>query len=186
MAKQDLTGKRIQNLTVISYNGIKNGNRSWLCKCDCGNEVIRSTSYLNTNKATSCGCEHSSRISNRMLKNISASFNSLYLSYKHKANDRKLPFELTKDEFFILVKKNCHYCGVEPRQIKRTQTKYINEPFIYNGIDRINNSIGYDINNCVSCCGVCNQAKHTMTQKEFYDWIDRLIKFNSGVKNEDI
>ena len=59
----DLTGKRFGKLVVIKRNGTlirKNGNKKalWLCKCDCGNEVNRTTENLrkNNNDNNSCGC----------------------------------------------------------------------------------------------------------------------------------
>ena len=37
----DLTGQRFGNLTVIERRGSdKYKNALWLCKCDCGNEVL--------------------------------------------------------------------------------------------------------------------------------------------------
>ena len=39
MVKNDLTGKRFGNLTVLYDTGIrsKSGQVYWMCKCDCGN-----------------------------------------------------------------------------------------------------------------------------------------------------
>ena len=43
-----------------------------------------------------------------------------------------------------------------------------------NGIDRINNSVGYTEKNSVPCCGTCNVAKGQMTLAEFKLWIARI------------
>lgn len=52
----DLTNKRFGNLVAISYTK-KNDNRSaWLCKCDCGNEIIVLYDSLVLGRTTSCGC----------------------------------------------------------------------------------------------------------------------------------
>ena len=58
MAKVDLTGQRFGKLTVISkvpqkYN---DGFTRWLCKCDCGKEVIARTNNLRSGHTKSCGC----------------------------------------------------------------------------------------------------------------------------------
>jgi len=57
----DLTGKRYGKLTVlkrsenhVSANGIQ--HRRWLCKCDCGKEVIVDGEYLKNGDTKSCGC----------------------------------------------------------------------------------------------------------------------------------
>ena len=56
----DLTGRRFGRLTVIrrvegypTPRGLRDG---WLCKCDCGNEVVVSTGDLTRGRTRSCGC----------------------------------------------------------------------------------------------------------------------------------
>lgn len=43
------------------------------------------------------------------------------------------------------------------------------EVFIYQGIDRLDNQKGYEIENCIPCCYVCNKAKGNRNQKEFIE-----------------
>lgn len=53
----DLTGKKYTRLYVVCEKGRnKHGNVLWLCKCDCGNELLVSTNSLNTHNTRSCGC----------------------------------------------------------------------------------------------------------------------------------
>ena len=56
MKKIDLTGQRFNRLVVIRESGRKNGHVAWLCKCDCGNEVVINGAYLRNGKSQSCGC----------------------------------------------------------------------------------------------------------------------------------
>ncbi len=77
---EDLTGKKFGRLTVISRDierdkqdillGRKRGNVHWLCKCDCGNEIISSvTGYqLKSGHTQSCGCYASEQIAKRNKK----------------------------------------------------------------------------------------------------------------------
>lgn len=54
---EDLTGRKIGRLTVIREAGKdKYGLVLWLCKCDCGNKTIASTSALKAGRHISCGC----------------------------------------------------------------------------------------------------------------------------------
>ena len=54
---KDLTNKRVGKLLVIEYRGKnKVGANIWLCKCDCGKEVIRTSDSLSTKVCVSCGC----------------------------------------------------------------------------------------------------------------------------------
>lgn len=41
---------------VIQENGKKNGRTAWLCKCDCGNEIIAKKIYVMRGEVKSCGC----------------------------------------------------------------------------------------------------------------------------------
>ena len=50
-------GNRYGRLTVLENIGrSKSGNVLWLCKCDCGNEIIANGSNLRNGHTKSCGC----------------------------------------------------------------------------------------------------------------------------------
>lgn len=54
---KDITGERFGRLTVIGRtHNIKNYT-AWLCKCDCGNYKIVTTSGLKSGDYVSCGCK---------------------------------------------------------------------------------------------------------------------------------
>lgn len=56
--RKDLTGQRFSRLVVIGESGErdKHLNVKWLCKCDCGNEILVITGSLKTGNTRSCGC----------------------------------------------------------------------------------------------------------------------------------
>ena len=55
--KIDMTGRVIGRLVVIrEYGRAKGGEVLWLCKCECGNEVIVRGDHLRNEDTTSCGC----------------------------------------------------------------------------------------------------------------------------------
>lgn len=59
----DETGNRHNKLVVIEYAGSNRwGNTTWLCQCDCGNQVIVRGSNLRRGDTKSCGCLHAERI----------------------------------------------------------------------------------------------------------------------------
>ena len=60
--KIDLTGERFCKLVVIREAGRKNRNVAWLCKCDCGAEVVISGDSLRGERTKSCGCLSRERI----------------------------------------------------------------------------------------------------------------------------
>lgn len=99
------------------------------------------------------------------------SFRDLVRSRKVIANKYDREFDLTNEQLRILFKGNCHYCGIKPKQIWRSRACRRNpkiEPFVYNGIDRLDNSKGYTIDNCVSCCRRCNSAKNKFSVSEIF------------------
>ena len=55
-AKKDLTGQRFGRLIVIREAGRKCGYVAWLCRCDCGGEVVVTSSHLRSGNTQSCGC----------------------------------------------------------------------------------------------------------------------------------
>ena len=54
---KDLTGERFGNLTVLEKaDGLQNRYYTWLCRCDCGNEIVVNTKNLTAHRITHCGC----------------------------------------------------------------------------------------------------------------------------------
>lgn len=77
--------------------------------------------------------------------------------YKKRAHMKGLAFEINEEDFFNICSAPCFYCH-------RQNTYYHS-----NGIDRIDNSIGYIMNNCVSCCAECNSMKADMDVATFVE-----------------
>ena len=93
-----------------------------------------------------------------------------------KRHSGNLKFE----DFFELSKLPCFYCASPPYQEHKKygarKTKYSDGYiFIYNGLDRINNNKGYDLDNVVPCCKKCNWMRHAQTTDEFFERIAKII-----------
>jgi hypothetical protein len=166
------TGKHYGDWFVIRQSENKGALVQYLCRCKCGTERNVIAPTLRNGTSTGCGCT-----ANRLPEGLAAR-NNLYKQYKGTSKKRGYEFTLTKEVFFALVKGNCHYCGVEPRQVRRLET---GDRFTYNGLDRVRNSEGYKENNVVPCCKQCNYAKRTLTQDEFYAWIARLVTYQNSL-----
>lgn len=56
---KDITGQKFGKLTVLCRKGYTNNEKRknilWLCRCDCGNEVLRTASHLKSNYNNTCG-----------------------------------------------------------------------------------------------------------------------------------
>jgi len=97
----------------------------------------------------------------------------MYYKYQVNAKERGLGFALGREVFKALTKQNCHYCGAEPKQIMSSNGRDHGD-YIYNGVDRVNNSKGYESDNVVACCGICNLMKRAMSAQEFIDHIEKI------------
>lgn len=94
---------------------------------------------------------------------------SYYINQKrHCAHSRGKTWNLTNIEAAQLIIQPCNYCGSLPNP--------------YNGIDRVDNSIGYELGNVVPCCKYCNSAKSTKTLEEFKDHILKI--YTHFIKNQ--
>lgn len=149
----------------------------WKFKCDCGNTGTASTQSLKSND--SCGCLQRKKAKEIGYRNRiefgKASFNEVLNSYKQRARRKGIEFSLTVEQFRQLTSGDCFYCGVEPKQVMRPKNKRNRfGDYTYNGVDRINSNLGYIIDNCRSCCGICNKAKRDLTDEEFKEWMTRL------------
>jgi hypothetical protein len=172
---KDLAGRRFGKLLVVADSGSRNAHRQvvWRCQCDCGNIALRVSSSLIAEKTVSCGCsvytaENNSKRAPK--QKPEAAMNKTYRAYFYGARARSLPFNLNREEFEELVLSDCVYCGMPPSMIKRTA--FVSETL--NGIDRVDNAIGYDLSNCVPCCRVCNQMKHALGREEFLEHVRRI------------
>lgn len=153
---KDLTGKTYHKLTAIKHLGVKQrndgrGNSIWLFRCECGNQVEALGRYVERGYKKSCGCH--------VRRGAQAAAWHVYNKYR----DGDLQF----DDFYRLSQQPCHYCGSEASNCAK-------KVFKYNGLDRLDNSRGHDLDNLVPCCWTCNEKKSDMNYDEFISWISKI------------
>lgn len=102
----------------------------------------------------------------------------LYKQYSNKAVINNIDFLLDIETFKNMTSLPCFYCGLPPSQIMQGQKSDWGNYF-YNEIYRKDNNVGYVEENCVPCCFLCNSAKGKMQHSDFFEWINRLAKFQS-------
>lgn len=106
-----------------------------------------------------------------------------YTSYKFTATKvRGYSWAITEQEFFALAAAPCHYCGAPPSNAFRHK-KYGDSFFLYSGLDRKDNSKGYDMGNVVACCGRCNRIKREILTYDEMQAVGALLKeLQQGVR----
>lgn len=107
-----------------------------------------------------------------------------YQEYISNAVKRMIPFNLTFEQFNDMISQPCHYCGEEPyvhsSMIKRANMK---EPMLKCvGIDRIDSSKFYDLDNCVPCCHRCNMMKNALGQDDFLSHVEKIVQHQKEIR----
>lgn len=125
--KKDLTGLKFNRLTVLSETyekGVK-----WICKCDCGGEVIVPTGHLNSGHTKSCGCLFSE---GNNLKHGHNKHENTSKEYRVWQNMKRSKWEVCKewDSFEIFLQN----AGTSPTPYLVLRMKDVN--------------LGYNVNNC--------------------------------------
>jgi hypothetical protein len=190
MPFKDYTGQRFGRLLVLHRSSKSEPkNVFWTCQCNCGAvKDIRAGSFATTK---SCGCWRRERASSpewggRRIKSGSA-FRRVLRQYKHDAKRRGLAWELTDGQAKILMTRNCYYTGRAPAKKMISDS---GEVFLYNGIDRLNNLMGYVWENCVSCCHEVNMMKHIMATRDFLDFCKEVTfyrwSFDNNTSKEEL
>lgn len=167
----DLTNKRNDKLLYL-----EKVNNKWKCICDCGNIVYHDAKDFT--KSRSCGCmvREASKINiqKAINKQIEKTDKLAHIrkQYKKIYNDGDVTF----DDFLELSQKNCYYCGSPPSNYKKCQAtrKEFLIDFYYNGLDRIDNTIGHYLTNVVTCCKICNFGKSSMAYNKFINLVKKI------------
>lgn len=201
--KTDKIGMRFGRLLVVecieSSNGLHYGDPGsnkrglWKCLCDCGTEKnIHGFSLISgKNGSKSCGClqkEKARQIGTNKRAPDRVTYTSQYNSHRGRCKEKGF-IPLEQEVWKQLVTTECYYCGhtdirnnlfLKGKSREGYITRYTEQQMkeyavLCNGIDRIDSSKGYEIDNCVSCCLQCNYMKHEMSQKQFYDKIEKIM-----------
>src|SRR5271166_1793816 len=140
----DLIGKTFARLTVLRLAPKTRRDTDWTCLCSCGNVKNVSTNHLTSGAVRSCGCLRleTARVSGlkRRKEYQHPTHPRLYYTYARQASKRGHAFELSDALFTLIVTSNCTYCGEKPT-LRKSPQGMADE--IANGIDRVDNSIGY-------------------------------------------
>ena len=159
--KYKLVGERFGQLIVVEKLVNIYGNEArWRCACDCGASKVLSTKDLVQGRYKTCG--HGSKICK--VPQEEAWVRKRFSAYKSNAKKDNRKFELSITDFSNIVNRPCNYCGgLDHYQTSRSDYKNKRPdllPIFHKvGIDRVDSSIGYVLDNLVPCCKMCNKMK---------------------------
>lgn len=87
-----------------------------------------------------------------------------YRAYRNSAKKRNKSFLIDIETFEHIFNGSCRYCNEENAC----------------GIDRVDNSVGYEEKNCVPCCKTCNYMKKTFSTDIFLAHVKKIYIFNNS------
>ena len=94
-----------------------------------------------------------------------------YKIYEKSAEYKNLEFAITYDDYVNIVNAECYYCGI-------IQDKG------FNGIDRKDQTKGYVVDNCVSCCKLCNYMKGSLSDCIFIQRAEHILTFQCKIEGK--
>ncbi len=154
---------------------------SYFLRCECGKEWKAGAAYLKRKelvlvKYGFCGCKECFNFKKRKQIESTETLNykPVITYFKHQASRRKKEITLTDTEIIKLFQSECFYCGETNSNKRPTSGMKNNRIVSHNGIDRLNNDLGYTKENSVSCCKLCNYCKHSLNYNEFINRITKI------------
>lgn len=125
--------------------------------------VNRVEHILKYNKLIECGNLYPELFSNHN----TGSFNT----YKNRALKKNIEFSINIEQFNEIINKDCYLCGKKTTELHT------------NGIDRIDNNVGYNTENIKPCCGECNYMKKNFIINDIFN---KFIKINNNFNKKNI
>lgn len=92
----------------------------------------------------------------------------IFGKYIRNARRRKINFSLTFEEFCDATQQTCRYCGSH---------------LLYPALDRLDNKQGYTLSNVCACCPKCNFLKHTLSETEFLQQVEKIYLNGQAQQN---
>jgi len=77
---------------------------------------------------------------------------------------RNYQVDISFEQFCKIIDNVCCYCGESEKRI---------------GVDRIDNTKGYTIENSAPCCTLCNMMKKAMTVNDFLSHIKKIQTYQT-------
>lgn len=181
----NLINEKFGKLTVVKeIKGSRDGSKLWLCQCECGNTKQITTRHLNrkNNNIKSCGClKNISGKEHRQWTGegeISGDWWSTHVSREFKQRKRTpVSITVTLKEAWDLFLKQDKKCALTGIQLRFSKTGADNSA----SLDRIDSSMGYDIDNIQWVHKHVNFMKRNYSQEYFIDMCTKIAQKHGGV-----
>lgn len=127
--------------------------------------------YLKSNKGLVYleGSVETRRQNGRKSTNKAIRTTGRFTRAKGLAKQKEVTWNIGKEDYIALLKNSCFYCGLE----NNVETGI--------GLDRLDTTLGYSLENCVNCCWECNVVRSnlfTIKQMKIIGQVIRKIKLD--------
>lgn len=172
-------GQNVGNFTISHY---ENGEGLYTLTCSCGktstgghDHITRKISMLMSEGYVACQSCMATYITNlrdeREKNDTMYTYKDVYREYVKKAKSRDISFSISLEDCYNLFSKPCYYCGENPNNCR---TRHNGAKIMYQGLDRIDNNVGYTKENVVPCCKYCNSFKMDRTTESFLEHVSKI------------
>lgn len=184
--KNEKYGKLVALKEVERFFKEKNDRRKYLrfflCKCDCGNEVIVRLDYLRawkTKGTSSCGClKHRKGNKNPLWSGFGKISGSLMKSIKSSAKIRSLDFSIDAKFLNSLFDRQNGKCALSGMELIMPEPNKKNAWTA--SVDRIDSSKGYVEGNVQWVHKKINMMKQDLSDEEFVDFCKQVVEYKSN------
>lgn len=149
---RDLTGKQFARLTVLRIVGKSvRGDVLWLCRCECGGEVVGRSGDLNSGNTRSCGCLKRERFLRDCRQTKHGKWKTpewgVWSGIQARCHNPEHPGYANYGGRGILV------CRGWRDSFENFLADMGERPSAKHSVDRIDNERGYDCGHCEDCKG---------------------------------
>ncbi len=147
----NLVGKKFGRLTVVKLTN-KTGASRWLCKCDCGKEIILKGSYLISGDTKSCGCFKKEKMSGENNLKWRGGITPENVKIRHS-----IEYRLWRESVFARDNWTCQKCGQRGWNLYAHHIKsFADFP-----------ELRFSIDNGVTLCMKCHEKTPNYKNKKF-------------------
>lgn len=168
-----LVGQRFGSLLAIGIDKSDLRRPKHICRCDCGQQSLRSASDLLNEKHKSCWDCRNKFISERKWKGCGEISGDMWSAIKRSASVRGLDFDISIEEAWDLCLKQGKKCALSGVDLMFSRTKRTCDNSNAS-LDRIDSSKGYTKDNIQWVHKVINNLKMDLNEQDFLIWC-RLV-----------
>lgn len=183
----DLSGERFGWLLVLRrgepkrFKSSRGNTSTWVCLCDCGNEVTYYQCGLVTGGSTSCGCRRRLSLAGMMSKHRGLLSGTYWCSVRKNAKLRQIELAITQEDAWLLYVKQKGLCAITGTQLIMDPAHGTNVDKRVTiqtaSLDRIDSNKGYVAGNVRWVHYRVNLMRLDMSDSEFIEWCDLVSSF---------